>query len=168
VINPGGAFGTGRHETTWLCLELVEELIAPGMRVADIGSGSGVLGIAAAKLGAASVLAVDLDPAAIDATRENALTNGVAARVDAIQASLPPAGGTLYDLVVANTYSDTLIAISERLVTMMTMRASLVLSGIEAVRTAEVEAAFVGRGLRLDEKRVRGEWSALVFRRPSA
>ena len=168
VINPGGAFGTGRHETTWLCLELVEELVRPGMHVADVGAGSGILGIAAAMLGARSVLAVDFDPAAIDATRENAATNGVADRIVAVEAALPPLGDARYDLVVANIYSDTLLAISERLTEIMAPRAKLVLSGIEAARSSELDAAFARRGLRLEEKRVRGDWAALVFGRASA
>jgi ribosomal protein L11 methyltransferase len=81
VINPGMAFGTGLHETTAGCLELLVEEVRPGMRVADVGCGSGILAIAAAGLGAAEVLATDVDPLAVDATRENIEANGVADRV---------------------------------------------------------------------------------------
>ncbi|MFN2377653.1 MAG: 50S ribosomal protein L11 methyltransferase [Candidatus Binatia bacterium] len=83
VINPGMAFGTGLHETTAGCLELLVEEVRPGMRVADVGCGSGILAIAAARLGAAEVLATDVDPLAVEATRENIEANGVAAIVRA-------------------------------------------------------------------------------------
>jgi ribosomal protein L11 methyltransferase len=168
VINPGGAFGTGRHETTWLCLEALEDLVRLGMRVADIGTGSGILAIAAAKLGAQRVVAVDIDPAAIDATRENATANNVADRIDAAEASLPPAVDAAYDLVVANIYSDTLVALSGNLTAITAVEGVLVLSGIEATRSGELEAAFTQRGFALSEKRVRGEWAALVFGRSRA
>ena len=168
VLNPGGAFGTGRHDTTWLCLEALEGLVAPGARVADVGCGSGILAIAAAKLGAARVSASDVDPAAIDATRENAERNGVAERIDTTLGSLPKAEGQRFDVIVANIYSDTLVAISDELVALAAPEGTLVLSGIEAARSAEVEAAFIARGCALDDKRVRGEWAALVLRRSRA
>jgi ribosomal protein L11 methyltransferase len=81
VINPGMAFGTGLHETTAGCLELLVDEVRPGMRVADIGCGSGILAIAAARLGAATVLATDVDPVAVEATAENAAANGVSSVV---------------------------------------------------------------------------------------
>jgi ribosomal protein L11 methyltransferase len=168
VVNPGGAFGTGRHETTWLCLEALEDFVRPGMRVADVGCGSGILAIAAAKLGATSVVATDTDPAAVDATRENAEANAVADRVDTLLASTPPARAASFDVIVANIYSDTLVAISKDLATLAAPQGIIVLSGIETTRSAEVEAAFVARGFALDEKRVRGEWAALVFGRSRA
>lgn len=168
VINPGGAFGTGRHETTWLCLEALEDLVRPGMCVADVGSGSGILAVAAAKLGAARVFAADIDPAAVDATRENAAANGVDDRIDAAEASIPQTNGRACDLVVANIYSDTLVALSKELVALTATEGVLVLSGIEAARSAELETAFASCGFALAEKRVRGEWAALVFGRSRA
>ena len=168
VVNPGGAFGTGRHETTWLCLEALEDFVRCGMRVADVGCGSGILAIAAAKLGATSVVATDTDPAAVDATRENAEANAVDDRIETLLASTPPAPTASFDVIVANIYSDTLVAISKDLATLTAARGIIVLSGIETTRSAEVEAAFVTHGFALDEKRVRGEWAALVFGRSRA
>jgi ribosomal protein L11 methyltransferase len=165
VINPGGAFGTGRHETTALCLEAIEEHVFPGARVADVGCGSGVLGIAAAKLGASQVVASDMDPAAVEATRENAVANGVAAKITACESSAPPRG-QIFDVVVANIYSDTLVALAEPLAACVGPAGTLVLSGIEANRSAEVERAYLARGLQREDVRTRGEWAALVFRRP--
>ena len=168
VVNPGGAFGTGQHETTWLCLEAIESLVRPGSTVADLGCGSGILAIAAAKLGAARVLATDVDPAAIDATRENAVGNGVADRIETRLVAAPRDEQSVYDLVVANIYSDTLVAISGAIAAIAAPHATVVLSGIETTRSAEVEAAFAAHGFALDENRARGEWSALVFRRSRA
>jgi ribosomal protein L11 methyltransferase len=168
VVNPGGAFGTGRHETTWLCLEALEDFVRPGLRVADVGCGSGILAIAAAKLGATSVMATDTDPAAVDATRENAEANRVGDRIETLLASTPPASTAPFDVIVANIYSDTLVAISKDLATLTAPQGIIVLSGIETTRSAEVEAAFVACGFALDEKRVRGEWAALVFGRSRA
>ncbi len=165
VINPGAAFGTGRHETTALCLEALEDLVFPGARVADVGCGSGVLAIAAAKLGAAEVVANDIDPNSIDATRENAEANGVAGKILASESGTPPAGGTPFDIVVANIYSDTLVALAAPLVACVALGGALVLAGIEASRSSEVERAYLARGLQRKDVRIRGEWAALVFRR---
>jgi ribosomal protein L11 methyltransferase len=164
VINPGGAFGTGRHETTALCLEAIEEHVFPGARVADVGCGSGVLAIAAAKLGAAQVVASDMDPAAVEATRENAVANGVAAKITACESAAPPRG-QIFDVVVANIYSDTLVALAEPLAACVGPAGTLVLSGIEASRSAEVERAYLAQGMQRENVRTRGEWAALVFRR---
>ena len=171
VINPGAAFGTGRHETTSLCLAAIERLLPPGGSVADVGCGSGILAIAAARLGAAEVVATDIDPAAVEATRENAEANGVAAVVTAqtvgTQGSRPLADRR-FDLVVANIYSDTLVAMAAELAGALSPGGHVVLSGIEAVRTGGVEAAFLACKLELVSREVAGEWAALVFRRPRA
>jgi ribosomal protein L11 methyltransferase len=165
VINPGAAFGTGRHETTALCLEALEETVLPGTCVADVGCGSGVLAIAAAKLGAARVVASDIDPLAVAATRENAEANGVAARITVSESAVPPSG-QVFDVVVANIYSDTLVALAGPLAACVGPAGTLVLSGIEASRGAEVERAYLAQGLQRERFRTRGDWAALVFRRP--
>ena len=87
-IDPGMAFGTGQHPTTAMCLRALEELVRPGMRVLDLGCGSGILAIAAAKLGAARVLALDIDPNAVRAARENAAANGVEPAIDVREGTL--------------------------------------------------------------------------------
>ncbi len=168
VVNPGGAFGTGQHETTWLCLEALEDFVRPGSRVADLGCGSGILAVAAAKLGAAFVLASVVDPAAIDVTRENAERNGVSERIETALASTPPKNRGRFDLVVANIYSDTLMAISEDVASITAADGIVVLSGVETTRSAELIAAFVARGFALEQNRARGDWSALVFNRTRA
>jgi ribosomal protein L11 methyltransferase len=167
VINPGAAFGTGRHETTSLCLEVIEETVFPGAHVADVGCGSGVLAIAAAKLGAARVVASDIETAAVEATGQNAEANGVADRIHATESAFPPIG-EVFDLVVANIYSDTLVALAEPLAACVGPLGTLVLSGIEASRNAEVERAYLAQGLQRTNFRTRGEWAVLVFSRPEA
>jgi len=165
VINPGGAFGTGRHETTALCLEALEDYVRPGSRVADVGCGSGVLAIAAAKLGAARVVANDIEAAAVEATRENAEANGVAAKISVSESDVPPSG-QVFDVVVANIYSDTLVAVAGPLADCVGPGGILVLSGIEAGRSGDIEHAYVARGLHRESLCTRGDWAALVFRRP--
>jgi ribosomal protein L11 methyltransferase len=171
VINPGSAFGTGQHETTALCLAAIDEFVAPGDRVADVGCGSGILAIAAAKLGATRVYATDIEIAAIEATRENAEANGVAGVVEATLTTptapcLPAAEE--FDLVVANIYSDSLVALSAELSRHVAPGGHIVLSGIEAERAKIVEIAFSACGLSMVETRVEGAWAALVFGRRAA
>ena len=101
VINPGKAFGTGLHESTQLCLELMEELDFKGKKVLDVGSGSGILSIYAAKKGADKVVAVDIDPFAVEETFENAKANKVEEKIEAFQGSAKDVEGT-FDVVIAN------------------------------------------------------------------
>ena len=158
VIDPGRAFGTGSHATTALCLELLLDE-PPGPSLIDLGSGSGVLAIVARRLGWGSVLALDHDPVAVQATLENARRNRVqvqARRLDMLGEQVPEA-----ELVVANVLSGPLVrwaAVQER------MPARLVLGGLLVSEADAVHQAFARRGLRLRERRARGEWAALALR----
>jgi ribosomal protein L11 methyltransferase len=142
-LDPGLAFGTGSHPTTRLALRFLARSLRddrPGaaLRVLDYGCGSGILAIAAAKLGAAEVDAVDVDPQAIAAAARNALANNVKLRACAPE-SLPPGE---YDLVVANILANPLIVLAPLLVARLRPRARLALSGILAAQAAEVIAAY--------------------------
>jgi ribosomal protein L11 methyltransferase len=156
VIDPGQAFGTGAHATTRLCLELMlAEPRAAGSFV-DLGCGSGVLAIVAAKLGWNPVTALDNDPAALAATRENARANRVelqARRFDLTAEQVPEC-----DLVAANVLAPPLRAwaASQR-----QLPPALILSGLLVEEADDVVAAYAARGLRERERRVRGEWVAL-------
>src|SRR5262249_11930565 len=138
-LDPGMAFGTGQHATTALCLEILEG--APRGSVLDVGSGSGILAIAAAKLGATRIVAIDNDPPAVQATGENAAQNGVGDLVEASGADLSTIDGR-FDWVVANIIAPTLIELAEPLVAHMAPGGVLLLSGVLASQEAEVVAAM--------------------------
>jgi len=158
VIDPGMAFGTGSHPTTQLCLVALEDHVMPGASVADIGTGSGILAIAAAKLGARPVAANDNDPLAVRIARENAAANSVSIKVtDAL-----PTGR--YDMVVANILADVIIGMATELHGLVAPNGILIASGIIDTREADVRKALEGAGLTHVETHRQTEWVALVFR----
>ena len=168
-LDPGMAFGTGLHPTTRLCLPGVESAadrgLVSGARVLDVGCGSGILAIAAARLGAASVLGVDTDPIAVEATIANAARNGLAGRIAARAGSLP-SGGEAFDLVLANLIASVLIALAAPLRDELRPGGTLLASGIFEDREADVRAAFGAAGLSVTRRTVEGEWVALEVLRP--
>jgi ribosomal protein L11 methyltransferase len=162
MIDPGQAFGTGAHATTRLCLELLLEL-DPGGPLLDVGCGSGVLAIAAAKLGFGPVRGVDHEAESVEATADNARANGVevaAARADLRRDDLDWA-----PTVTANLLRPLLLTLAQRLPTDGSGPDALIASGLLAHEADEVAAAFAGRGLRERARRERGEWAALLLAR---
>jgi ribosomal protein L11 methyltransferase len=155
VIDPGQAFGTGAHATTRLCLELLLEL-DPAGPFADWGCGSGVLAIAAARLGYDPVLAVDHDPASIDATIENAAVNGVTLDVERVNLRERP--GPWAPTVCANLVRPLLLDVARLL---ERPPAQLIVSGLLRDEADEVAAAFALHGLAERDRRSAAEWSAL-------
>lgn len=140
ALDPGLAFGTGTHPSTALCLQWLAGADLAGKSVLDYGCGSGLLGIAALKLGAARATAVDIDPQALLATRENALVNGVAERLDARPAAdFTPAP---HDVVVANILAGPLVELAPRLCAALAPRGAIVLAGLLEMHAAEVTAAY--------------------------
>jgi ribosomal protein L11 methyltransferase len=164
VVDPGQAFGTGAHATTRLCLELMLDLDASGDRagrsLVDIGCGSGVLAIVAAKLGLAPVIALDYDRAATAATRENAARNGV--ELDIRDFDMRNDQAPACDYGVANVLGGPLIswAAFQR-----ELPPVLILSGLLAVEADRVAEAYAARGLAERERRLAGEWGALLVAR---
>jgi ribosomal protein L11 methyltransferase len=158
VIDPGQAFGTGAHDSTRLCLELLLEL-EPAGALADWGCGSGVLAIAAARLGWAPVLACDHDPAAVEATRANALANGVP-YVAVTRADLRRVEGSWAPVVVANLVRPLLLDVAAR---MSRPPRHLIASGLLREEAAEVASAFARHGLREAGRRDGGDWTALLL-----
>ena len=174
ALDPGMAFGTGLHPTTRLCLAALESMADRGLlggeagpaSVLDVGSGSGILSIAAARLGAARVLALDIDEIAVDATRANARRNGLARRVRAREGSSPSGEGP-FELVLANLIASVLIALADGLVADTRPGGTLLASGIFENREAEVAAAFTSRGLAVANRWTEGDWVALEVHRPA-
>ncbi len=160
-LDPGLAFGTGTHPTTALCLQILESLPLEGRTVIDYGCGSGILGIAALKLGAARVVAVDLDPQAIIATRDNAQRNGVlhALEVQGVPPRLTPAG-----CVVANILAGPLIELAPALTAACEMGGDLLLSGLLKSQAYEVKAAYAPGFVALQVVG-RDEWCSIHARR---
>ena len=169
ALDPGMAFGTGLHPTTRLCLAALESLADRGViasaRILDVGSGSGILSIAAAKLGAASVLAVDVDPIAVDATAANARRNRLVRRIRVREGSSPSGEGP-FDVVLANLIASLLVTLADGLVADLRPGGTLLASGIFVNREPEVIAAFEARGLVVADRWSEGEWAALEVRRP--
>jgi ribosomal protein L11 methyltransferase len=160
VIDPGQAFGTGAHPTTRLCLEILLELPSAGGAFVDLGCGSGVLAIAAARLGYAPVLALDNDPASVAATAENAAANGVlleVRRFDLRAEDIPAA-----DTVTANLLGPLLRSWAPRLAA---PPARLIASGLLVAEADGIAESFAAAGLRETDRRVLGEWGALVLER---
>jgi ribosomal protein L11 methyltransferase len=164
-LDPGLAFGTGTHPSTALCLTWLDAHLAPGACMIDFGCGSGVLAVAAARLGARAVHAFDIDPQALIATRDNASANAVADRVQVHgeAATLP---GEV-DVVVANILAGTLIELAARLVASLKPGGQLVLAGILRQQVHEVRAGFAPH-LALGVFAERDGWSALAGRKPPA
>lgn len=164
-IDPGMAFGTGTHETTKLCIKLLDEVGTPeGCTVVDVGTGSGILAIAAVMLGAGHAVGMDTDPDATREAKRNAATNGVGDRCDFRTGELgaeDPQG----DIVIANILPHVLIAISRELIEHMKPGALLILSGILLVEEDRVREHFEACGLKQVERVAQNDWCALAFRR---
>lgn len=164
-LDPGLAFGTGLHPTTQICLRALEDFVRPGMEVLDLGTGSGILTIAAAKLGAARVLAVDNDPQAVGVARNNVIDNAVRDRVRVEEGSLPDVSGS-YDLVVVNILAWVIVElIEEGLAERLRRDAVLITAGITIDSASEVIAALKRGGLELIDQRQQDDWVSLLAKR---
>jgi ribosomal protein L11 methyltransferase len=167
VIQPSTGFGTGHHETTRLCLELLQETGCGGMRVIDVGTGSGILALAAAALGAREVDAIDIDPDAIRSARENVSLNaGLAAGDTAARVRVAIGDGREprepADLVLANLTGGLLMAAAERLVSLARPGGRLLLSGFQTHEADAVVGAF-GGACRVIGRRQEGPWGAVLL-----
>ncbi len=161
-LDPGSAFGTGTHETTALCAELLDELLIAGDQVLDLGTGSGILAIIAGKLGAGAVEAIDIDQLAVAVAKDNCRLNNVMA--DCHQGELKDARQPAYDLIVANIIADVIAALVGDIPGRLAPEGLLIASGIIREKLDLVLAAAAKAGLENVVQRERRDWCAVVFR----
>ena len=164
-IDPGMAFGSGTHETTGMCISLLEETIRGGERIIDVGTGSGILAIAAALLGAGHVLAVDIDPDAVRVASENVAHNHVDNIVTVQEGDLLKSVDATCEICVANIISDIIISFAAPLRNHIEPGGLFICSGIVRERTEEVREALLKADYEILKTEQRGEWTAFLSRR---
>ena len=164
-IDPGMAFGSGTHETTGMCLSLLEEIIKGGEEIIDVGTGSGILAIGAALLGAGHVLAIDIDPDAVKVAAENVQHNHVDHLVSVQQGNLLDRVSDVCDICVANIISDVIISFAAPLMSHIRPSGLFLCSGIVSVRADEVAQALTDAGYEILRRETKGEWTAFLSRR---
>lgn len=162
-IEPGMAFGTGNHETTSMCIELMQDLELKDKTVLDMGCGSGILGIAAAVLGAGAVVLSDIDPQAAEASAYNAELNKVSDKCKIILGDLNT-DSCKADLVIANITADVLLRLRDQMNDLLKSDGAVIISGIINSRGGEIESAY-RKLFRIESKLCRGEWQAMLLRR---
>ena len=163
IIEPSTGFGTGHHATTRLCLLMLQQLDLRGARVLDVGTGSGVLALAAWKLGAADVVAIDNDPDALDNARDNIARNGAAPSIDIIRDDLDTLRIERADIVLANLTGAVLVRYAAELRSLAKEGGYLILSGFAPSDVAVIKTAFAG--LTVIDEKTDGDWAALCVSR---
>ena len=163
IIGSNMAFGTGEHETTAMCVELLQKHVKPDDVVIDVGCGSGILGITAAKLGAKNVIMTDIDECAIEASVKNCRLNGVT-NAQVLLKNLLDDNTVKGDVIVCNIMAEALIAFAPFIGGNLRDGGTIILSGILTDRTDKVVSAYQKVGFILADKKIRGEWSALAFK----
>lgn len=160
-LDPGLAFGTGTHETTRLCLEVLEKIVKEDTTVLDVGCGSGILGIASLLLGGKSAVGVDIDPMAVKTARENAVLNNVEDRFTAIEGNFTEKVSGKFDIVVANIVADAIIFLSQGVKTFMKKDSTYIMSGIIDTRVGEV-IEEVSKNFEITQKLFLNGWYCLT------
>lgn len=168
-LDPGMAFGTGTHPTTQLCLEAIEDLTQPDQEILDLGCGSGILSIAAAKLGAQQIIGLDIDPIAVKATLENAEANGVADKIVAEEGSLEQviASARQFDFIVVNILAKIILKMTENnLGDTVRPGGIAIFSGIIDTQVEDIEEGLRKTGLEPYARRQQGDWFLIEAKRP--
>ena len=173
ILDPGLTFGTGAHPSTQMVMENMEALVKPGMACLDLGSGSGILSIAALRLGAASATGVDIDPKAESIARENAAYNGFGApaftaltgNVTEDTALMARLSENHYDIVLVNIVADVIIGLSPVLPHFLDENSTVICSGILDTRLQDVTAALTGAGLEVTSVRAKEDWRCVTAKR---
>ena len=164
-IDPGMAFGTGTHETTGMCVELVEEYVKPGVRAIDVGTGTGILAIAAAHMGAKDVLAIDIDRVAVRVAAENIRLNGFEDTIRCAAGDLLENVDERADVVIANIIADVIIMMAAPVRNHIVENGIFICSGISSERRGDVENALRAANYEILDIRERGGWCAMAARR---
>ena len=174
ILDPGLTFGTGAHPSTQMVMEFMEDLVKPGFSCLDLGSGSGILSIAALRLGAGSAIGIDIDPKAEDIARENAAYNHFSApvfqamtgNVTEDQALMETLSRQEYDLVLVNIVADVIISLAPVLPKFLTSRSTLLCSGILDSRLSDVRSALENAGLRIGAVHAKEDWRSILATLP--
>ena len=164
-IDPGMAFGTGTHETTGMCVELVEKYVKPGDRVIDVGTGTGILAIAAKLSGAGDTFATDIDHVAVRVADENTRRNGQQVTVRHGDLLSAVDEGAQFDVAIANIIADVVISLAGQIGTVLRPEGTFICSGIIREREQDVLDALERDGYEVCEVRRRGEWVAICSKR---
>lgn len=162
-LDPGMAFGTGTHETTRMCVEALEKYVSPNVTVFDIGTGSGILAIVAAKLNAKKVIGVDLDPVAVDSAKQNVSYNGVD-NIEILHGNLMDVVSGTAEIVVANIIADVIMFLAEDIKKFMKPKGYFITSGIIKDRKDDVVNKLISSGFEIEEINIQGEWVCIVGR----
>ena len=163
-LDPGMAFGTGTHDTTRLCLELLEEVVTPETRILDVGTGSGILSVGGVLLGAPSALGVDIDPVAVKVANENAEINEVSGKTEFVCGDLTDKVHGKFEIVTANIVADVIIRLLSTVKNYLLKGGVLIVSGIIDTRADEVENACHEAGFITEKRLEHGGWVAIKLR----
>lgn len=167
-LDPGMAFGTGLHPTTRLCLAALEKYVSPGAHMLDVGTGSGILAIAAAKLGAARIDGYDIDPIAVETAEKNIAASHLSAQINILRGSVTvEAEPAQYQIITANIFADTIAELAPALVRHLAADGVLIASGILVERAYLVENALQALKMRLIEQQQEDDWLVMMYRHAS-
>ncbi len=162
-IDPGMAFGTGTHHTTAMCMEMLEKIITPEAEVFDVGTGSGILSVAAAKLGAKSIVAVDIDANAVRIARENIAKNGLSGVIDVKEGDLLHGTEGKADVIIANIIADIIIMLLPDVAKKLKTDGRFLASGIIEERENDIRKAAAANGIKVLEVQHKGGWAAMLM-----
>jgi ribosomal protein L11 methyltransferase len=167
VLGKKGAFGSGEHETTASCLEIMPAIPGlKGSRALDLGSGTGILALAAARLGVSAVVAVDLEEAAAVSCQENVALNGLESQITTICGDLSAVGVQFFDLILANIYADILLPLADQLVGMTCSGGHLLLSGVPLQDKFDIVQRYTRLGCSVVDSRIGEEFATYLFEKP--